>query len=1119
MKRVLYFLFVLLLVGQAATAQDTRSTATRIADALALLPAKDAATAGVAYAELISLDDAALEKVIEGIRPSGVQAGVAYRYAVALLAQQAARPDEVSRIESALLAALSKSSDREVSQYYIYYIARLGTSRSVPALAGLLANESLTEPSIEALQAIGTQEAMAALRNGISNKPSSVQIRIIQALGIRRDKSAIALLTPLTKSTEPLVRREALWSLALIGDASSESLLLEQSAAAGYKESPTQEMEALIQYMTVRGAEGANTSMIRSRLLENTMNAEQQHFRLAALKDLVRSVPSTSQPQLAAELDRFDASYRRDVLAAAVTAAGDPKVRDAWIKVYKKSTGDKQAEILTMLSKANTDEGFMNQHIVPALESKNQAVRVAALQAMGATHVSRYADQAGTFMLRTDITDQEREEAVKCFLQLAELSQVRSLVKQVRPGNTNGAVAVIGVVAARRDTDDASFVIANTYAPNPAIRAAAFSALPNVSSPSVIQRLLAMLKTANSTQEIAPVQQALIAIAGPDTAPTILQAASDQKARLLPVLPYIKDKQSLQMVRTSFEQGQAEEKELAFAALINWQNGDAVPLLLSVLRQGSKLYHGRAFSAYVRQTMATDWPAEQKLLKLREVFPLAATVDEKKLILREAGGIRTFLSFVFVSSWLDDVELGPTASRSTMRLALPTADAQPGLTGKEVRKALEKVMEKLTGPDSQYDRIDVKSYLDQLPYVQGYESIFNGTNLDGWQGLVENPIARAKMTKEELAKKQAVADAKITDNWSVKDGMICFTGTGENLCTKRTFGDFEMLVDWKISKNGDSGIYLRGSPQVQIWDTARVDVGAQVGSGGLYNNTVNRNPLVVADNPIGEWNTLYIKMIGERVTVYLNGTLVVDNIVMENYWDRKIPIFPNGPIELQAHGTELAFRNVYVRELNKPYELTAEEKLQGFENLFNGNDLSGWVGNKTDYVVDDHVISIYPTGRGKGNLYTEREFSNFIFRFEFMLTPAGNNGLGIHAPLEGDAAYVGKEIQILDNEHPTYANLQPYQYHGSVYGVIPAKRGFLRPTGDWNVEEVEVRGDKIKVTLNGTIILDGDWKKASEKGTMDKQDHPGLQRHTGHIGFLGHGSVVKFRNIRIKTLP
>jgi hypothetical protein len=191
---------------------------------------------------------------------------------------------------------------------------------------------------------------------------------------------------------------------------------------------------------------------------------------------------------------------------------------------------------------------------------------------------------------------------------------------------------------------------------------------------------------------------------------------------------------------------------------------------------------------------------------------------------------------------------------------------------------------------------------------------------------------------------------------------------------------------------------------------------------------------------------------------------------------------------------------------------------KGFVSLFNGKNLDGWVGNKTSYKVEDGSILVDPAGTGGGNLYTEKEYSSFIFRFEFQLTPGANNGLGIHAPLEGDAAYQGKEIQILDNTAEKYATLQPYQYHGSVYGIVPAKRGFLKPVGEWNQEEVTVRGNKIKVVLNGTTILDADLDKAARDGTMDHKDHPGLKRTSGHIGFLGHGDVLRFRNISIKEL-
>lgn len=260
-------------------------------------------------------------------------------------------------------------------------------------------------------------------------------------------------------------------------------------------------------------------------------------------------------------------------------------------------------------------------------------------------------------------------------------------------------------------------------------------------------------------------------------------------------------------------------------------------------------------------------------------------------------------------------------------------------------------------------------------------------------------------------------------------------------------------------------------------------------------------------------------MRGNKVTVFLNGTKVTDEVELENYWDRSLPIFVKEQIELQAHGTYVAYRNIYIRPIqeNKITTLPDEEKKQGFEVLFDGTHLDKWIGNKVGYALEDGVIVTHPE-LGGGNLYTSEEYSDFEYRFEFQLTPGANNGLGIRTPTKGDAAYEGMELQILDNESPIYEKLKPYQYHGSVYGVIPAKRGYLKPTGEWNEQTVVVKGEKVKVILNGQVILDGDIKEASKNGTADGNKHPGLLNAKGHIGFLGHGDVVRFRNIRIKKL-
>jgi hypothetical protein len=206
----------------------------------------------------------------------------------------------------------------------------------------------------------------------------------------------------------------------------------------------------------------------------------------------------------------------------------------------------------------------------------------------------------------------------------------------------------------------------------------------------------------------------------------------------------------------------------------------------------------------------------------------------------------------------------------------------------------------------------------------------------------------------------------------------------------------------------------------------------------------------------------------------------------------------------------------------------------GFTRLFNGKDLTGWVygqrasgaENKSGkgYQIENGVL--FSTKEDGGNLYTEKEYSDFVFRFDFRLTKNANNGIGIRAPLTGDAAYVGIEIQVLDDGGSQYTKLQPYQYHGSIYGMVPPKRGFQKPVGEWNTEEITAQGRHITITLNGTAIVDANLDDVKDpemlrthRDLTKPEGSRGIANTKGHIGFLGHGTRVEFRNIRIKELP
>ena len=447
----------------------------------------------------------------------------------------------------------------------------------------------------------------------------------------------------------------------------------------------------------------------------------------------------------------------------------------------------------------------------------------------------------------------------------------------------------------------------------------------------------------------------------------------------------------------------------------------------------------------------------------------------------------------------------------------------------------------------------------------GFTALFNGKDLSGWYGWsTQDPADLWNMTPEERAayKKKSIEggllDAKGNDkgdhvnaHWKVENGELVNDGKGLYLTTDKDYGDFERWVDYKMLPKGDSGIYLRGTPQVQIWDFTEndekaVSLGKPKGSGGLWNNKnpEGKDPLKLMDKPLGEWNRFYIRMIGERVLIKLNGEVVVNNSVLENFFaNRKAgylaygkkdakaqagekppagwmqdPVYAKGPIQLQTHGSEIRWRNVFVREIpsEEANQLLAEGEA-GFTRLDNGKDLSNWQGAVENYeVVDGNIVC--KQGKG-GDLLSKEEYGDMVLRFEFKLPPAGNNGIALRTPLGGHSAKDGLEIQVIDTdgyEAKTGKALQPYQVHGSLYHLVGAKRGYLRPVGEWNSEEIEVRGNRIKVTLNGTKILDANLDELDYSGVKTKP--AGVTRKTGFIGFAGHSDPVAFRNFRVKRL-
>ena len=1129
MKRFIPLFLALLLSSLSSFPQDNRTLETKVADILAQMPAEDLAYRDRLVDGLFSLGEKGFLELAAMIVPPGTGDDAAARMAINSMARYASQKgDEKEKafLEKNLLTAITAAKEKDVQRFLIHQLNLVACDASIPVLKKFLTDETLCEPATQALLSMGREKAAAAILEVLKEIAPSANVTLIKALGEMQYKPAAPVITQFVGNKNINVQRVSLQALARIGDPASYKTLWSVASQVTTAYEPSMTLSSFLVYLDRLGEEGEKDLCKKGidALLDKCKEPAQLQYRAAAIEIYARYFGEKALTLLYKEAKNPDKAYRNAILTTALTTGGiDPAITKKWFSTAVKSDPPVKADILRMLGKRGDATVLPLLFKKKLMDDPDQGVREAALT----TYATIQGKQALPVLLEHLLAGKDVAYTEKIILTLISKEDLPAIAGSAWRASGEALAACLRMIGERGGTDHFQLIYDQCSSDDPVVRKAAYEALPGVVTAGKLTESVELLMAAGTDDEISRAREAVVKAlnstkdkeAALKKLVEIMDDVKD-KGRLIALLPAAGTPEALATAEDIFFGTKGKTQEAAFSAITGWQDPAALTVLYRIVKENLPGYRDKAFSAFVKMISTSSLPDEQKLLQLRKIMPLAAGSGEKGAVLRAVGQLHIFPALIYAGKYLDDTSVANEAARAVMAIALPTPGGKKGMTGTLVRDLLTKAQNLITGNESDYLKAQIQDYLEKMPEDTGFVSMFNGKDLTGWKGFVANPIKLAQMDKKELEKAQKEANGKMHENWSVNENSIVFNGKGHNLVSEKKYGNFELWVDWRITKGGDSGIYLRVTPQVQIWDTSRRNVGAQVGSGGLYNNKRNRStPLVVADSPIGEWNTFHIIMIDSIVTVWLNGVLVVDHVPMENYWDRSLPLFPTGPIELQAHGSNLAFRDIYVREIPPTgYQLSEEEQKEGFVPLFNGKNLDGWTGNKTDYVVEDGMIVVRPKEGSHGNLYTEKEYKDFIYRFDFKLTPGANNGIGIRAPLEGDAAYVGMEIQVLDNTAPIYAHLKPYQYHGSVYGVIPAKRGYLKPVGEWNHEEIYVKGSHVRVTLNGHVILDGDIKEASKNGTLDHKEHPGLKREKGHIGFLGHGDVVYFKNIRIREL-
>lgn len=1084
--RKVFVTLILASLACSAISQDVRALKTKVADLLARMPAESREMTSKLMEEMYSLGDEGTTMICQQVVPAGTGDDTRARYAVSSLTYHLSLADDKTRKEvweQQCIKFLYRNTDPEVKSYFMNQLSLIGSEASVTAAGSLLGDSLLCGQAVLVLEAIGSPGAQGRLAEALEEEQCHCPAQIMIALGGQRYSKAVQSYIRWYDKGGSAEKGAALYALANSAVNEALPVLAKAAEAAGYRWEPSGAVQSLLLYAKRRGLEGDVKSMekITRTVISKSNTPGLSNQRLAAVSIIVAVKGPAALPLLLKSVDDPDIAFRGGIVRLAALIPGSEATK-RWIAQYGKVSPEAKQDILFMLGERHDEAA--TALITREMDNPSGEISMEAVTALPKITGKDAVDPLLAWICRS-ASEEGHWNAANALTTILDSSNTDRVAHFLGTSQGHSAITLLYLLSWSGDKRYFDAVMRYHNSEDTGVRAAALNALKRVAGFDDREEILRVLAVTAEKAEITELQNAVIAASLKSDKPEkrtelIINAMDGQglKEKLIPVLASLGGEKALERVAAEFDKGDAMMREICFDALSHWSDHTSAGVLSRICASGNKTYGRAAFEAYLRQTAASTLTPERKLLMIKQIASCALSPDAKTEMVTLAGTLRIYPALFFLAQYLND-------------------------EAEEVRLAAGEAISKMNLPDG-----------------DKFVSLFNGKDLTGWKGLAGNPLTRAAMKPAELATRQKEADVKMLQNWSVKDGMIVFNGEGSNICTVKEYGDIELFVDWRITKKGDSGIYLRGTPQVQIWDTSRTEVGAQVGSGGLYNNKINPSaPLRVADNPVGEWNNFHIIMTGDRVSVWLNGELVTDNVIMENYWDRSIPLFEKGAVELQAHGTDLAFRDIMIREIpSTEYNLTAGEKAEGFVSLFNGRDLNGWTGNKVSYGVEDAMIVIRPGETSGGNLYTEKEYSDFVFRFEFQLTPGANNGLGIRTPLTGDAAYVGMEIQILDNTAPIYADLYPWQYHGSVYGVITALRGFLKPVGEWNTEEVMVKGTKIRVTLNNTVIVDGDIAEASENGTLDGKDHPGLLNSKGHIGFLGHGSVVRFRNIRIREL-
>ena len=1109
-------LFVATSVTAATPDERQRTVETVIADCLAQLPAPSAKEYDSIMGELAATGAEGIEMLAGMLVPATQGKNAPVEYAINGTASFVTKPGQEALRQGVcegLLTALARCTDDVNRAFLLAQLQICATADAAEAIAGYFDDPCLSDPALRALTAIpGSEPTLLSLaeRPGLSPEQKAAWA---SAVGEKRVTAAEPILLSWLPEADETTRAAIHSALGACGTSASLKSLAAAARAVNFAWDKTAATDSYLRLLNRLVDQGASRDAIKAA--RKLLDCNAPNVRGAALQILLRAQGVEALPYVVKALQTEDIQYRNAALRYIGDLADDNVY--ATIAAARKHLSDE--------AWADVIEWFGVRHaasqltaVTDAVASPNDRVALAGIHAAG-----RLGGDEALAALIAALGGKHADAATQALL--AFNGKIDEGVVKALDGADVMQIQALHLAAARRITAVAEKVFALLDAPDSRVTDAACDALASVTTPADIDRLsnlldrsdeahVKALRTAlmHAVRPLAPEKQYEAVVARMDD--------SDHPERYYPVLAQSGTQQAIGLLTESFAGPHAEE---AFAALLLIDNPQIIGVLRDLAGQHPEL-KDRALARYTDCVAALDATPVRKYQLYGEALALSPSTGIVNRILQELADIHEFPALLLAGSYLDHPETARTAA-SVVRTIVAKSERIAG--GESVRTLLEKSRNiyrdwAASDADAGYAVDELTLLLSKLP-ADGFVAVSD--DLSQWTAAAAAPAERAAMKTAARKRAETAAANALLRLWRQENGVISYLG-GETsaIAAPGTYENFEMWIDFRTA--GKAGLAVRS--------TNRIGLGDEAGSGAATGNrTYASTPCINADNGKGEWNTLYIKMVDDRITVEVNGRTVTDNVILENTCDPNEAVPATGAIELLGEGDAVDFRNILLHELPATplFELSQEEAEEGYEVLFDGRSLHNWTGNTTNYVPQDGTIYVTAQYGGSGNLYTKKEYSDFILRFEFRFLREGvNNGIGIRTPMGVDAAYHGMEIQVLDHDAPIYRNLRIYQQHGSVYGIIPAKRVKFGALGTWNVEEIRAVGDHITVTVNGEVILDGNIREAcqghnvSEDGsktnpyTIDHRNHPGLFNKKGHIGLLGHGAGIQFRNIRILDL-